>query len=184
VLHAVCCLLYVLVRRMAYSLCVVCCTGLCSHSVALQYLQHLQHLQRSAQPTSRWYRTKLCVISPYNYKCREPYYNILRAFCEVEYTHAQKDDAPSQHNHSLAHETVSKWRQVFWVCPTDSRKTMLNELWKVTGCLFMETCRSFLIYFVKMCQKELHFSNIANWVSKLYLHYYQYILYCTYCTHT
>jgi hypothetical protein len=35
VLHAVCCLLYVLVRRTALSLCVVLCTGLCSHSAAL-----------------------------------------------------------------------------------------------------------------------------------------------------
>jgi len=57
------CLLYDLVRRMAYSFCVVCCTGLCSHSAALQ---HLQDLQSAKQPTSRWYRYKLCVISLYN----------------------------------------------------------------------------------------------------------------------
>jgi len=88
VLHAVCCLLYVLVRRTAYSLCVVCCTGLCSHSAALQ------HLQSAAQPTARWYRYKLCVISRYNCKCRPPHYITLRVFCEMEHKHAQTDDAP------------------------------------------------------------------------------------------
>jgi hypothetical protein len=61
--HSVCCLLYVLVRRTAYSLCVVCCTGLCSYSAALQ---HLQHLQSATQPTDRCYRYKLSVISPSN----------------------------------------------------------------------------------------------------------------------
>ena len=95
-------LLYVLERRMAYSLCVVCCTGLCSHSDALQ------HVQSSAQPTSRCYRYKLCVISDYNYKCRPPNYNILRDFCEVEHTHAQTDDAQCQLNCSFTHDTVLK----------------------------------------------------------------------------
>jgi hypothetical protein len=103
------CLLYVLVRRMAYSLCVVCCTGLCSHSAALQ------HVQSSAQPTSRCYRYKLCVISDYNCKCRPPHYNILSVFCEVEHTHAQTDDAPCQLNCSSAQDAVSKWRFGFGI---------------------------------------------------------------------
>ena len=63
VVHGVCFFLYVLVRRMVYSLCGVCCTGLCSHSAALH---HLQHLQSSTQPTSRCDRYKLSVICPYN----------------------------------------------------------------------------------------------------------------------
>jgi hypothetical protein len=127
VLHSVCCLLHVLVRRMTYSLCVVCCTGLCSHSAALQ---HLQHLQSAAQPSARWYRYKLCVISPYNYKCSPPHCNILRVFCEVGHTHAQTDDAPCQLNRRFAHGTVLKWRQVFWVCLWESRKTKMKEFWK------------------------------------------------------
>jgi hypothetical protein len=110
VLHSVCCLLHVLVRRMAYSLCVVCFTGLCSHSAALQ------HLQSSLQPVFT-------------------------------------DNAPCQFNRSFAHYTVSKWRHVFWVGPWEIRKTTLKEFWKVTGCLFVETCSSFVISFVK-CTKN------------------------------
>ena len=101
-LHSVCCLLYVLVRRTVYSLCVVCFTGLCSHGASLQ------HLQTSAQPTAHWYRYKLYVISPYNCQCRPPHNKIFRVFCEVEHRHAQTHDAPCHLNRSFAHDRVLK----------------------------------------------------------------------------
>ena len=74
------CLLFVLEIRAAFGLCFVCCTGLCSQSVSLRHF---------AQPTARWNRYKLCVISPYNCTCRPPHYKILRAFWDETYACAQ-----------------------------------------------------------------------------------------------
>jgi hypothetical protein len=161
----------------AYSLCVVCCTGLCSNSAALQ------HLQSAVQPTARWYKLKLYVISTYSCKCRPPHYNIVWVFCEVEYTHAQTDDAPWQLNRSVAQGTVLKWRQVFWVCLWESRNTTLKEFWKVTGCLFVETCSVFIINFVNCAKNSYTFAILQIEFLNNIFHYYQYIRF-THAVHT
>jgi hypothetical protein len=148
VMHAVCCLLYVLVRRTAYRLCVVlCCVVLCTGLCCVVYrfvlccvpvcvvlctglccvvyrfvlccvvyrfvFTHCWPTALTVLRTTRWYRYKLCVNSPYNCKCRPPHYKIFRVFCEVEHTHAQTDDVPCQLNRLFAHDTVLKLRQVF-----------------------------------------------------------------------
>ena len=105
VLHAVCCLLYILVRRTTY--CFVCCV-VYWFVLAQCFLTALTALTELHTATPRCYRYNLYVISPYNCKCRPPYYKIIRVFCEVEHTHAQTDDAPCQLNHSFAHNTVLK----------------------------------------------------------------------------
>ena len=88
-----CCVLY----RFVFTQC--CITAL----KALTALTALTQLR-----TARWYRYKLCVISPYNCKCRPPHYKIFRVFSEVEHTHAQTDDVPCQLNCRFAHDTVLK----------------------------------------------------------------------------
>jgi len=63
----------------------------------------------------------------------------------VEHMHTQTDDAPCQLNRRFSHYTVLKWKQLFWVCWWESCDAALREFLKVTGCLSMETCSSFVI---------------------------------------
>ena len=163
--RAVCCVLYRLVFTKCCltaltELCVVCCTGLCSNSAALQssvlcvvpvcvhtvlpystyravccvlyrfvftvlpYSTYravccvlywflftqccLTALTELHTATASPYRYKIFVSSPCNCKCRPQHYKNFLVFCEVEYAHAQIDDAPCHLYRSFAHETVLK----------------------------------------------------------------------------
>jgi hypothetical protein len=91
------------------------------------------------------------------------FYDQLPNFHKIWYKCYTRPAQPVARGQHAARDTVLcrprrhlKWAKVFLSFTWQSQNRTPKQFWKLTSCLFMETCTALLIHFVKMWSKERH----------------------------